>query len=303
VSASVKPLKRLKRWLRFVVLRALLAVVARLPFALAVRLGETLGALAFTLVPGERQKALASLATAFPELPDASRLDLARRAFRHLGRSVLEVACVDQVLPRFESFLEWPDEDRAILERVLARKKGVVFVTGHIGNWELMGWRVARAGYPVRAVAKELTDERLTRLAGDLRARGQVKSIWRGQPGAVKEILRALKAGELLTLLIDQDTRVQNVFVPFFGRPAATPRAAADFALRTGAIPMVAYCHRQADGRHRIHMKEVDFAPSGDDERDAVGLTAAFTRELEAAIRQAPEQWVWMHQRWKTRPQ
>jgi KDO2-lipid IV(A) lauroyltransferase len=288
--------------LRFYLLRGLLAAVALIPVALAARLGELLGEAAFVLAGEERKKALASLRVAYPAMTEAEREGLAQRTFRHLGRCAFELGCVGQLLPRLETFMEWPTEDRARLDAVLGRGRGVVFVTGHVGNWELMGWRVARAGYPVRAVAKEMTDFRLTRLAEEFRARGQVQSIWRGQEGAVKQILRALKAGELLTLLIDQDTRVQNLFVPFFGRPAATPRAAADFVVRTGAAPMVAYCHRQADGHYRITMKEVAFEPTGDNEGDAYRLTAAFTGELEAAIRAAPEQWVWMHQRWKTQP-
>lgn len=294
--------KRLKRLVRFWLLRAVLVAVGWLPFRLAQRLGDALGSLAFALAAGERAKALASLSLAFPEWTPAQKNILARETFRHLGRCAFELACVHKVLPRFDQFIEWPEEDQATLRGALSQHRGVVFVTGHVGNWELMGWRVARAGYPVRAVAKEMTDARLTRLANAFRAQGGVQSIWRGQNGAVKQILKALKNGELLTLLIDQDTRVQNVFVPFFGRPAATPRAAADFALRTGAVPMAAWCHRQPDGHYRIHMRQLAFTRTQDAEADAVALTAAFTRVLETAIRLAPEQWVWMHQRWKSRP-
>ena len=280
----------------------MLALVGLVPFALAQRLGDLLGSLACALVPSERRKALASLEVAFPTLGEPERKVLVRKMFRHLGRCALELACVGGIVDRLDEFVEWPASDRALLESVLARGKGVVFVTGHIGNWELMGWRVARAGFAVRAVAKELTDARMTRLAEAFRERGQVHSIWRGQQGAVKQILRALKAGELLTLLIDQDTRVQNVFVPFFGREAATPRAAADFALRTGSPSMVAWCHRQPDGHYKVRMREVPHPTSADAEADTLALTAALTAELEHAIREAPEQWVWLHQRWKTRP-
>lgn len=303
ISLVPPPLaKRLKRFLRFWLLRALLGILSALPLALAQRLGDIFGGLVFRVAKKEREKAVASLTVAFPELSHAERLALAEKTFRHLGRCALELACARRILPQLESFMEWPAADRACLEAVLARGRGVVFVTGHIGNWELMGWRVALAGFPVRAVAKELSDLRLTALAGRFRAQGGVQSIWRGHQGAVRQILKALKAGELLTLLIDQDTRVQNVFVPFFGKLAATPRAAADFALRTGATPMVAWCHRKADGHYQITMKEVAFESSGDGGLDALALTAALTRELEGAIRAAPEQWVWMHQRWKTMP-
>jgi KDO2-lipid IV(A) lauroyltransferase len=187
------------------------------------------------------------------------------------------------------------------LEAALARGKGVVFISGHVGNWELLARRVARAGFPSQSIAKETTDPRLTALVERFRAQGGVRSIWRGQEGAARAMLRALKAGEILGLLIDQDTRVQSLFVPFFGELAATPRAAADLALRTGAAVVVGFCQREGEG-YRLWMEEVPYTAGDDREADALALTTALSQRIEAAIRRAPEQWVWMHQRWKTRP-
>jgi KDO2-lipid IV(A) lauroyltransferase len=133
------------------------------------------------------------------------------------------------------------------------------------------------------------------------RSSAGLKSIWRGQPGAAKQMLRALRQGEILGLLIDQDTRVQSVFVNFFGAPASTPRAAADLALRTGAAVVVGFCQRDAQGRYQMSMRELDL-PHADGEAAVVALTAALTARIEEAIRAAPAQWVWMHQRWKTQP-
>ncbi|HET9451454.1 MAG TPA: lysophospholipid acyltransferase family protein [Aggregicoccus sp.] len=301
--------KRLKRLLRYGLVRALLAVVRRLPLGLARPLGLALGALAYALAPRERRKALASLQRAFPELPAPEREALARASFGHLGRAMLEAACVDAVDRHLEALVAWAPEDRAVLEGALARGRGVVFVSGHVGNWELLARRVARAGYPSQSIAKETSDPRLTRLVEEFRARGGVRSIWRGHEGAVRQMLRALKAGEILGLLIDQDTRAQNLFVPFFGTPAATPRAAADLALRTGAAVVVGFCQREGGeqpGGYRLRMEELPVPAPGPDaasrEAAAYALTAALSARIEAAIRRAPEQWVWMHQRWKTRP-
>ena len=304
--------KRLKRLLRYGLVRAVLALVRRLPLSLARPLGLALGALGFALAAGERRKALASLARAFPERAPAERERLARASFGHLGRAMLEAACVDAAERRSGGLLEglvtWAPEDRAVLDGALARGRGVVFVSGHVGNWELLARRVARAGYPSQSIAKETSDPRLTRLVEEFRARGGVRSIWRGHEGAAKQMLRALKAGEILGLLIDQDTRAQNLFVPFFGELAATPRAAADLALRTGAAVVVGFCQREGgpDAGYRLRMEEVPVPAPGPDassrEAAAWALTAALSERIEAAIRRAPEQWVWMHQRWKTRP-
>ena len=293
--------KRLKRFLRYLLVRAALALVGALPLGFARWLGAGFGRLAFAVAGGERRKALKSLARAFPEKPDAERHALARACFRHLGMAAFEVGATSSMDRQLERLVRWEDADRRVLDAALARGKGVVFVSGHVGNWELLARRVARAGYPSQSIAKETTDPRLTELVGRFRARGGVRSIWRGQEGAARAMLRALKAGEILGLLIDQDTRVQSLFVPFFGTRAATPRAAADLALRTGAAVVVGFCQREGEG-YRLWMQEVPWQTTGDREADAVTLTAALSLSIEAAIRRAPEQWVWMHQRWKTRP-
>ncbi|MFL5356057.1 lysophospholipid acyltransferase family protein [Archangium sp.] len=293
--------KRLKRFLRYLLVRAALAIVSALPLGLARGLGAGFGRFAFAVAGGERRKALKSLARAFPEKSDAQRHELARASFRHLGMAAFEVGATASMDRQLERLVRWEDEDRRVLDAALARGKGVVFISGHVGNWELLARRVARAGYPSQSIAKETTDPRLTALVEQFRARGGVRSIWRGQEGAARAMLRALKAGEILGLLIDQDTKVQSVFVPFFGELAATPRAAADLALRTGAAVVVGFCQREGEG-YRLWMEEVPWQAGGDREADAVALTAALSLRIEAAIRRAPEQWVWMHQRWKTRP-
>jgi len=302
--AEARPpaLKRAKRFLRYLVVRAAVAVLGLLPARLASGLGAAFGSLAYAVAFGERRKALASLAVAFPAKSEDERRAMARACFRHLGRAVAELVCVEQLDRNVDAWVEWPAESRAVLDAALARKKGVVFISGHVGSWELLARRVALAGYPCQTIAKETSDPRLTALVEKFRSSAKLKSIWRGQPGAVKDMLRALKGGEILGLLIDQDTRVQSVWVPFFGRPAKTPRAAADLAVRTGAAVILGFCQRVAPGKYRLTMSEVP-VPRGEREQAAVELTAALTRGIEDAIRRAPEQWVWMHQRWKSPPE
>ena len=294
--------KRAKRLLRYLAIRAALSCVGLLRVEWAAALGERFGALAYAVAFGERRKALDSLSRAFPGASEAQRRALARRCFEHLGRAAFEVACVRKLDPVLERWVELPAEDRAALDGALARGKGVVYVTAHVGNWELMARRLGRGGYPLNTIAKATTDPRLTRLIERFRESGGLRSIWRGEDGAAKAMLRALKSGEILGLLIDQDTKVQSVFVPFFGHPASTPRAAADLALRTGAAVVTGFCQRQEGGRYRVQIRELCYSPGPDREADAVALTARMTAEIEQAIRREPAQWVWMHRRWKTQP-
>jgi KDO2-lipid IV(A) lauroyltransferase len=294
--------KRIKRAVRFALLKAALLLVSRLPLAVAVKLGEALGTLAFHLARGERKKALDGLRRAFPLLPAAARLALAGRCFRHLGRSALELSCVDQIDPILEQYVTFPPEDVARITGPLAQGRGVVMVTGHLGNWELMGRRMGRE-FPMAFVGKETTDAGTTELVQRFRQGSNIQTLWRGRSGVARQMLKALRSQRALGLVIDQDTRVQSVFVPFFGDLCATPRSAADLALRTGAALVLVLTRREPDGRHVVWAESVEAVPGQDPEGDALRVTAELTARIEQAIRVAPEQWVWMHRRWKTRPQ
>ena len=297
----VPPLKRLRRLLRYLALRGLLIPLRVLPLAFVSRLGAQLGLWAFTLIPSQRNKALASLQVAYPAMPEIERSALARASFEHLGRTVAEMVCIEHFDARRHELVEWPAEARAVMDNALSKGKGVVFVTGHLGNWELLARHVALEGYPAVVIGKEMSDERTTALLEDFRRSGKVEVIWRGRPGSAKAMLRALKSNSILGLLIDQDTKVQSLWVPFFGRLAKTPRAAADLALRTGAAPLVGFCIRTGHLRYRISMEAIPL-PEGDGEVAVEALTATLTSAIENRIRAHPDQWVWVHQRWKSPP-
>ncbi len=299
MSASPPLLKRVKRFARYVLIRALLLPLQLIPLRLASSLGASAGGLAFTFAGRERRKALASLSTAFPEKTEAEREALARATFRHLGSVAMELVRISAFDPRRKEFVEWDEESRTVLKNALARGRGVVFVTGHVGNWELLARFITQEGFQVSVVGKETSDPRTTKLLEDFRLSAGMRVIWRGHEGAAKQLLRTLKSNSILGILIDQDTKVQSVWVPFFGKPAKTPRAAADLVLRTGAAPILGFCTRVGPLKYCITVREVP-TPEGRDEAAVEQLTADFTRGIEAQIRAHPEQWVWMHERWKS---
>ncbi len=294
--------KRIKRTARYYVLRVLAGLVSLLPPRAAGALGEFFGGLAGRLIARERAKAFESLGIAFPELPRAEHERIVNAMFRHLGRMLLELVCSPKIDRELDAWVEFPPETRAVIANALAPGKGALFVTGHIGSWELLAHGLSALGHGrLAAIGKESSDPRLSKLVEDLRARGNVDTVWRGRPSAARAMLKTLKEGRMLGILIDQDTDVQSVFVPFFGRPAKTPRAAADLAMRTGAQIILGTCTRQANGRYRVFAEQVPL-PATDTEADSVALTADLTARLEREIRKTPEQWVWLHRRWKTPP-
>jgi len=298
--------KRLRRGIRSALIRRAVAVLSFLPLGPALALGGLGGRLAWRLSPRSRRLALAHLAVAFPGLPEEERGRIARECFEHLGRSAMEVTAVRAVDARLDAYVSFAGDGERLLHQALSRGRGMVFVTGHLGNWELMARRVGRSGIPNVVVAKAGADRGLNALAERFRASGGVTTLWREDPGAGRAIIRTFREGKALGLLIDQDTKVQGVFVPFFGWPAFTPRAAADLALRFRAPVVVATTRRRGprpgDG-HLVEVTEVSCNPDAPDrEAEVVRLTAACTHILEEAIRRSPAEWVWMHQRWKTRP-
>ena len=297
--------KRLRRSLRSRVIAALLRLVALIPLGPALRIGGAGGALAYHLFGKTRRLALRHLALAFPAMPEAERRAVARRMFVHLGRSAMEITSIASYDARLTAYIR--EADPAPLRAALAKGKGVVFVTGHLGNWELMARLVARVGAPVSAVAKRGGDERLMGLIEAWRAGGGVTTLWREDPSTARALLRVFKQGQVLGILVDQDTKVQGVWVPFFGRPAYTPRAPADLALRSGAPILVGTSHRPTErpGDGLVfEVTEVPYDPApADREAEVLRITAACQAVMEDAIRRHPADWVWMHERWKSQPE
>lgn len=295
--------KRARRALRAGLILGIVRLYGLLPFGFAVALGRGFGRLAWGLLPRYRGLALRHLALAFPERSEAERARIGRDSFAHLGACVAEIAQERRVQRHLEQLVELPAPARQVLADALAEGRGALVITGHVGNWELLARRIAREFAGVHVVARPLNAPALTEAVDAYRARGRLVTLWRGRPGMMKDMLRVFRDNGLLGLLIDQDTRVQSVFVPFFGREASTPRAAGDLAVRTGAPLVAAFIRRRADGTHVINARRVTLPPGGEREADGVALTAAATLAIEEAIRAAPEQWVWMHERWKTRPE
>jgi Kdo2-lipid IVA lauroyltransferase/acyltransferase len=299
--------RRARRTLRVWAIRAGLWLGAALPFRMAWGLGTLLGRLAWRVAGHDRELALRHLALALPELSEAERRAVVRDMFLHFAHAAVEWARADEIGGDLERYVEFPAEGAAEVRAAMAEGKGIVCVTGHMGNWELLVRRMVKAGVPFTVIAARSWDRRLDELVEAFRLRGGVPTIYREDPAAGRKLLRSFRDGRALGILTDQDTKVQNVFVPFFGHLAATPRAAADLALRFGAPVFMGASRRRGprpgDG-YVVEWERIPYDPDpADREAEVARLTAASTAALEKVIRKAPSEWVWMHRRWKTRPQ
>ena len=269
-----------------------------LPSRVAVFLGGMLGFVAFYLLSRERHRTMAHLSAVFPERGAAWARQIARRTFSHLGKSLLEVMTISP--RRLQSCVDFQGVEH--LDAAVRLGKGVVFVTGHIGNWEIMGGAVA-AKYSLSVVAAPIEPEPVNDMVVAMRASMGVRTILRSRAGAAKELIRVFRENRILGILIDQDTDVEGAFVDFMGKPAWTPTAAAQMAIKFSAPVVFGYVQRGSDDRHTITIEgPLNLIRTGNDEEDIRTNTAMFTKMIEKAILQNPEQWVWMHRRWRRQP-
>ena len=268
------------------------------PYRPGVWAGGVLGFIAYYLLPRERNRAVKHLTMVYSEKDSSWIHHTARSSFMHLGKSLLEVMLMSP--HRLARVVEFQGEENLLA--AMKRGKGAVYVTGHIGNWELMGHAVS-SRFPLSAVAAPIEPEQVNDMIVRLRARMGISTILRGRPGASRELIRVFKENRILGILIDQDADVEGAFVDFMGKPAWTPTAAASMALKFGAPLIYGYIQRGKDNRHTVHIEgPLELMNTGDREQDIIANTAMLTKKIEDSIRKNPEQWVWMHRRWRRQP-
>lgn len=265
-------------------------------------LGDRAGAFFFRLLRAPRRLALEHLRLALgDELSPAARMRMARASFINIARSFCELAKIDEIRECIDDYIEVEGWENA--EKVLSEGRGTVVVTGHIGNWELLAAYFALKGQRIGAIARRVYEPRLNKLIVDFRARQGVQTILRESPHATRDILRVLKDRGLLAMVIDQDTRAASPSVPFFGRAARTPAAAAALAVRRRLPVLAVFIQRRAQGGHRITILPPFPVPdTGDLRSDIRELTALFNQALEEQIRKNPAEWAWWHRRWHPSP-
>jgi KDO2-lipid IV(A) lauroyltransferase len=228
-------------------------------------------------------------------------LDLSKEVYVMLAKNGADVirSWSVETLEQLQKFVVVEGKEHA--DRAVAKGKGVIYFTGHIGAFELMISAMGLNGMPFLVVGTELKDERLNDIIVRFRNKHGSSPIQRGRE--TFKLIKTLKSGGAVGMLIDQDTKVKSRFVNFFGMPASTPVGAAVMAMKTGAAVVPALIHLGKDNlQHMVLYPEVEMVNTGDEEKDMITNTQTLTTILEEAIRRNPAQWVWMHERWKTKP-
>jgi KDO2-lipid IV(A) lauroyltransferase len=264
------------------------------------QLGEACGSLTYRIARAEAERARGNIGWAFPEMHEDDVGDLARACFRNIGAALTEVLRFDAL--NADNIADHVDI-RGI-ERVhaaLEGGRGCIMVTAHYGNWEMFAAGLALSGFPVTPIVRELRSHTLDRwIDGRRRLVGLTPA---SRQSSLRRAVEALKANEVVLMLPDVDTAVRGVFVDFFGQLAHTPVGPALLSARYGAPILTGFLTRRPGGRHLSEIGEPLAAPSAASSDDALTeTTAAVAARIEAQIRRHPEQWIWMHRRWRTQP-
>jgi KDO2-lipid IV(A) lauroyltransferase len=242
-----------------------------------------------------------NLRRAFPEW-DESRLEsTARGVYAHFGRTLLDILWLSHRSPReILSLAEWEGTEH--VEAAIASGRGFLAVTAHFGNWEYHGVAHGLRYQPIAVVARALDNPELDRRLCAMRTRWGNSVIYKRR--ALQQVLQRVRKGEAVAILIDQNVQAQDgIFVDFFGRPAATTTVTAAVALKTGCVLLPARALALPDGRYRlIYDPPIAVVRTGDHQADIARVTQDLTRRIESWVRETPQQWLWIHKRWKTQP-
>ena len=295
-------LQKLNWYLQYVALRAVEMLLQCFPIEDNLKAASLVGDLLYLLDRRHRERALENLRASFPEKSDAEIRRIARRSCEHLIMVGAETLCMPRLM-QFNKYLDYIDISTCLPQfQYISSGRPAMLVTGHFGNWEMMGFSMAAMGFPPTAVARPLDNPYLNDHIMGLRQRTGMRILFK--EGMTEEALTDLRRGRPLGLIADQDAGRRGFFVDFFGRKASAYKSIAYLAMEENITIYVGGVYRVGPGfRYKIemtdHIEPGDYPKSLD---GALAITQRYTAGIEKAVRLAPEQYLWVHRRWKTRP-
>ncbi len=285
--------------LEYIAFWFLTKLVQIMPGRMADIIAVSLGKLSYTVLTSRRRIALDNLKRAFGDSKSGAEYEaIIRKVFINISRTTIEFA--RQPVYSKQKILDMIPEvtGRKYLDEALEKGKGLIFVTAHVGNWELLGGWVSVAGYPTDFLVGRQHNIYVDKLFDSFRSSFGAGRIPVGV--AARHVLKSLRSNRVVAMASDQHSATGGVVVQFFGRPASTPAGPAAFSVKTGCPLVLGILIREGYNRHRAIISSPIYPPdSGDNEKDTVWITQQYTSLLEDIVRQYPDQWMWTHRRWK----
>jgi KDO2-lipid IV(A) lauroyltransferase len=291
---------KLKHWLEYNAFQIFLLLLRLLPLPCCVWLGRYLGRLAFRVLKSRRRLTLENLKEAQQRgfLPDTLNVDrIARQTWEHLGMLGSEFIYYSSRPRRVLKNVIVEGEEH--LRRVLEQKRGLILATTHLGNWEIMGARLALAGYGVNSITKTQSNGMFDDFINQSRRLAGIKSI--PKLSFLRPVIRAFGQNEIVSFFMDQNAGKTGIPLPVFGRMTSIPRGTAEFAIKTNTPVVFAHIIREVTARHRLVISgELKMIRSENYEADLAANTQVLVDLIQTAIQKHPEQWLWMHKLWET---
>ncbi len=290
-------MKKIFYFLLYLTLQMTAHILRLFPLDFGRFFARILGGFVFYILPIRRKEVINRLEETFRDKTKSEIWELARGVYIQFLTSMVELIFFPKLtIEDIDKMVEI--EGRNLLEKLAAAKKGAIFVSGHFGNWELMGAVLVKY-FPVNFLVKRQHNIKADELLNSYRTKKGMKII---PLEMTLKILKALKSGEMVGILSDQDARERGVFVDFLGRPSSTPKGPAALAIRTKSTLVSCFIVREGK-RFRIYFEEIP-PPSPDlDEEEAIKIyTQRYTKKLEEFVLKYPDHWFWLHRRWKTKP-
>lgn len=297
-------MKPTRHFLEYILFSLLLLVVRPLPQQAVLKIGKRLGSLAFLFSRKRKQSAKINLHIIYADSKSSSEKNrIIKKSFQNLAVSALQCLWVtSDTENRVRALIEGEPSGLDLLRQCLKKNKGIFFLTAHYGNWEIMGLFHGYLGIcPLSSIARKLDNPYLEGITNKLRTASGNKIIYRDE--SPLKIVRELKNNGSVAVMMDQNTARGGVFVDFFGKKAATPRALALLSFRTGTPILPLFCYPTEKGTYRIEYgPEIQLEKSDNREEDILNWTYHYEQFIENVIRKNPEPWMCGHRRWKTRP-
>lgn len=290
-----------RRYYIYYVARVCAFLIYLLPIRFASRLAGLLGKLGYEVLQKSKRETLKNLRAAFKDKSDKEIAEIAKGVFSNVARSVAEYISVSKITKKNIDLWIRPYGLEKV-DKALALGKGLIVLTAHIGNWEFVGAYLKAKGYEGAVIARRIYFYKYNDYLVKLRLIHDLTTLYRDR--SPREAMRLLRENKILGMLADQDIgSIDSVFVNFFGRQTYTPTAPVKIAMVNGTPILPCYMIRKKD-KYDFIVENPIYAEKGEKEEEAVRFyTQQWTNVLESYIRRYPEQWVWMHSRWKTKPQ
>lgn len=291
----------LQNYVEYSGLKILMFIVCLLGSTLAHFFGRILAFVLFYFVPIRKRQVLQNITLSFPEKSGKEVHAIARKTYKTFTKVFVDMFFISKMPDlEIEKMLIY---DKEMIDKTLAKGRGLVLLSAHFGNWELSALAFAKK-YTVALIVAKQSNYLVDMMINSFRNRNgfNVIDFQRDDKMSFRHIIKALRKNQVLAILGDQDAGHQGIFLPFFGRLASTPKGPAFFAIHAGSPIITAFGVRQKDGTMKMKVEEIPMPNTGNEEKDIEIINSIYNSRLEEVIRENPEQWFWFHRRWNTLP-